>query len=104
MGTKKGHIYGKEALYKGVPQRFWGGSCPLLPPGSATGKSDALQLAEFQIVVSITCHSAIRSVDHLGEIMVTHEKGSNCMLYNNLAFFGHSLGFLLKVVCQPWAR
>jgi len=37
--------------------------------------------------VSITCHSAVRPVDHLGEIMVTHGKGSNFMLFNNLFFF-----------------
>jgi len=35
MGIKKGRIYGKGAPFKGAQQRF-GGSCPKLPPGSAT--------------------------------------------------------------------
>jgi len=39
---------------------------------TAGSKSEALKLVEFQIVVSIASHSVIRSVDHLGEIMVTH--------------------------------
>jgi len=44
-------------------------------------------VAEFQIAVSIIiCHSAIRFVDHLGENMVTHGKGRNFMVFNNLAF------------------
>jgi len=56
-------------------------------------------MAEFQIAVSIICHSAIRFVDHLGENMVTHGKGRNFMDFNNLAFFtpfgffGHGLAF-----------
>jgi len=54
---------------------------------TSSSKSDALKPADFQIAVSITCHSAVRPVDQLGEIMVTHGKGSNFMLFNNLAFF-----------------
>ena len=40
-----------------------------------------------QTAVSITCHSAIRFVDHLGESMATHGKDRNLMVFNNLAFF-----------------
>jgi len=32
MGTIIGRIYGKGAPFKGVPQRFGGGSCSKLPP------------------------------------------------------------------------
>eukprot|EP00795_Rhopilema_esculentum_P003916 gene3916-15240_t len=32
--------------------------------------------AEIQIAVGIACHSAILAVDHLGELMVQHGKGS----------------------------
>jgi len=50
--------------------------------------SDALKVAEFQIAVSIiVSHRAVRSVDHFGEIMVTHGEGSDFMLFNNLPFF-----------------
>ena len=51
---------------------------------------------EFQIAVSIICHSAIRFVGHLGESMVTHGKDRNLMVFNNLDFFGHGLAFFLK--------
>jgi len=44
---------------------------------TSSGKSDALKVAEFQIAVSITCHSVVRFVGHLGEITVTHGEGSN---------------------------
>jgi len=44
-------------------------------------------VAEFQIAVSICCHSTIRFIDHLGENMVTHGKSINFMVFNNLAFF-----------------
>jgi len=39
-----------------------------------SSKSDALKVAEFQIAVSVTYRSVIRSVDHLGEIMVTQKR------------------------------
>jgi len=39
---------------------------------TSSSKSGALKVAEFQIAVSIICHSAVRSIDHIGEIMVTH--------------------------------
>jgi len=39
---------------------------------TSNSKSDALKVHAFQIAVTITCHSAVHSVDHLGEIMVTH--------------------------------
>jgi len=54
---------------------------------TSSSKADALKVAEFQIAVSIICHSAIRFVDHLGENMVTHGKGQNFMVFNKLAFF-----------------
>jgi len=54
---------------------------------------------EFQIAMSIICHSAIRFVDHLGESMVTHGKGRNFMVFNNLAFFTpFPFGFFLDMV------
>ena len=31
---------------------------------------------ELQIAVAVTCHSSINAVDHLGEIVVQHGKGS----------------------------
>jgi len=37
---------------------------------TSRSKSDALKVPEFQISVSVICHSAIRFVDHLGENMV----------------------------------
>ena len=37
---------------------------------------DKIKSAEMQIAVSMACHCAIRSVDHLGEIMKTHGRGS----------------------------
>jgi len=55
-------------------------------------------VAEFQIAVSIIiCHSAICFVDHLGENMVTHGKGRNFMVFNNLAFIT-PFGFFLDIV------
>jgi len=60
---------------------------------TSSSKSDALKVAEFQIAVSMICHSAIRFVDHLGENMVTRGKGQSFMVFNNLAFFGHGLAF-----------
>jgi len=32
---------------------------------TSSSRSDAMKVAELQIAVSITCHSAIHSVDHL---------------------------------------
>jgi len=60
-------------------------------------------VGEFQIAVSIICQSAIRFVDHLGENMVTHGKGQNFIVFNNLAFFRHGLAFFSKDVWQPCA-
>jgi len=54
-------------------------------------------VAEYQIVVSIICHSTIRFVDHLAENMVTHGKSTNFMVFNNLAFFT-PFGFFLDMV------
>jgi len=77
----------------------------------ALTSSSNSEVAELQIAVSISCHSAVRSVDHLGEIMVTHGKGSNFMLFNNFAFvtrFGFFLGmvwlFFSKGVWQTWSE
>jgi len=36
MGNKKKRIYGKEAPFKGAPQRFGGQLLQTPPPGSAT--------------------------------------------------------------------
>jgi len=46
-----------------------------------------MKVDEFQIAVSIICHSAIRFVDQLGKSMVTHGKGRNFVVFNNMAFF-----------------
>ena len=54
-------------------------------------------MPEFQIAVSVICHSAIRFVDHLGENMVTHGEGRNFMVFSNLAFFYPVWLFLDKV-------
>jgi len=59
---------------------------------TSSSKNDALKVDEFQIAWSIMCYSAIRFVDHLGESMVTHGKGRNFMVFNNLAFF-NPVGF-----------
>ena len=40
------------------------------------GTRDEIKKAELQVAVGIACHSAIMAVDHLGEIMVQHGKGS----------------------------
>eukprot|EP00794_Sanderia_malayensis_P006442 gene6442-biopygen4768 len=40
------------------------------------GTTDAIKKAETQVAVGIACHSEIMVVDHLGEIMVEHGKGS----------------------------
>eukprot|EP00794_Sanderia_malayensis_P011477 gene11477-biopygen9156 len=40
------------------------------------GTTDAIKKAEIQAAVGIACHSGIMAVDHLGEIMVEHGKGS----------------------------
>jgi len=37
---------------------------------------DKVKAVELQIAVSITCHYAIRTVDHLSEIMIAHGHGS----------------------------
>jgi len=63
---------------------------------TSSSKSDALKVAEFQIAVSMICHSAIRCVDHLGENMVKHGKGQSFMVFNNLAFFT-PFGFFYSV-------
>jgi len=68
---------------------------------TSSTRSDALKVAEFQIAVSTTCRSAVRSADHPGEIMVTHEKGSNFMSFNN---FFPGLAFFSKGVCSAVAR
>eukprot|EP00795_Rhopilema_esculentum_P009994 gene9994-18621_t len=44
-------------------------------PRPGTTKRDVKE-AEIQIAVGIACHSAILAVDHLGELMVQHGKGS----------------------------
>jgi len=42
IGTKKGRIYIKGALFTSAPHRIVGGRCPkLLPPGSAIAKDVA---------------------------------------------------------------
>jgi len=66
---------------------------------TSRSKSEALKVPEFQISVSVICHSAIRFVDHLGENMVTHGKGRNFIVFNNLffypvCFFGQGLAFI----------
>ena len=48
---------------------------------TSSSKSDALKMAEFQIAVSIFCHSAIRFIDHFGENMVTLGKGRNFICF-----------------------
>ena len=35
---------------------------------------------EIETAVGIACHSAIRSVDHLGEIMIQHGEGSTTLV------------------------
>jgi len=49
---------------------------------TSSNKSDALKVAEFQIAASITCHSAVHSIEHLGlgGNMVAHGKGSNFVI------------------------
>ncbi|KAF8777684.1 Zinc finger protein 862 like protein [Argiope bruennichi] len=37
---------------------------------------EAVKIAQLKIAVSSTCHSAIRTIDHLGEIIVQHGIGS----------------------------
>jgi len=37
---------------------------------------DKVQAVELLIAVSMTCHCAIRTVDHLSEIMIGHRHGS----------------------------
>jgi hypothetical protein len=37
---------------------------------------DKVKAAELQIAVSMTCHCAIRTVDHLSAIMIGHGHGS----------------------------
>jgi len=76
---------------------------------TSRSKSEALKVPEFQISVSVICHSAIRFVDHLGENMVTHGKGRNFIVFNNLFFlprllFWTRFGFYFsKDVWQSWA-
>lgn len=41
-----------------------------------SGPSEEVKKAELELAVAITCHCSIRSVDHLGEIMKKHGKGS----------------------------
>ena len=43
---------------------------------SKPGLKDELKKAEVQMAVGIACHSAIMAVDHLGEILAKHGKGS----------------------------
>lgn len=46
-----------------------------------TQKSDAVKTAELHLAVGIACHSAIQTVDHIGEIITKHGEGSpwSCM-------------------------
>jgi hypothetical protein len=37
---------------------------------------DIVKAVELQIFVSMTCHCAIRTVDHLSEMMIAHGHGS----------------------------
>jgi len=37
---------------------------------------DKVKAVELQTAVSMTCHCAVRTVDHLSEIMVAHGHGS----------------------------
>ena len=43
---------------------------------TSTKFDDKVKIAELQIAVSMSCHSAICTVDHLSEIMVAHGSGS----------------------------
>ena len=83
----------KTSKHRRVPST---GETALKVVTTSSSKIDALKVTEFQIAVSIICHSAVRFVDHLGENMAKHGKGQNFMFFNNLAFFGHGLAFFLK--------
>jgi len=37
---------------------------------------DKVKAVELQIALSMTCHCAVRTVDHLSEIMIAHGHGS----------------------------
>ena len=106
--------YATLQLYQGTlvsnlmnHEKTWKHGRKVLPSGqtafkdikTSSSKSDVLKVPEFQIAVSIICHSAIRwnFVDHLGENMVTHGEGRNFMVFNNLAFFT-PFGFFLDKV------
>jgi len=45
MGTKKGRIYGKGALFKEAPQKFRGLVSQTTPPGSATATRCVLNMS-----------------------------------------------------------
>ena len=48
----------------------------LLVIKTSTKIDDEVKIAKLQIAVSMSCHSAIRTIDHMSEIMVAHESGS----------------------------
>ena len=54
--------------------------------------------AEIQIAVGIACHSAILAIDHLGEIMVQHGKGS---ILGEIQLHRTKCSQLLKNVVSP---
>ena len=39
-------------------------------------ENEILKKIELKFVVAITCHCAIRSIDHIGEIIVQNNRGS----------------------------
>ena len=43
---------------------------------TSTKTDDKVKIAELQIAVSISCHSAIHTIDHMSEIMIAHGTGS----------------------------
>jgi hypothetical protein len=60
--------------------------------------NDHIKEMELQLALAITCHTSIMAIDHLGEIMVNHGKGSSL---EHLKLHRTKCSLLIKEVIAP---
>ena len=62
--------------------------------------SDETKRAEFEFATAVTCHCAVRAVDHLGEMIVRRSKGTTSCLAN-MKLHRTKCSGLIKNVISP---
>jgi hypothetical protein len=59
---------------------------------------DKVKVVELQNAVSMTCHNAIRTVDHLSEIMIAHGHGSTL---EHIKLHGNKYACVIENIISP---